>query len=839
MLKVERIILKGFTGMGLHEIETFDFTLMSDVTIILGGNGSGKTSLLKVFFPLAPPKTEFSDGGSYTNIARCGDDRYEFKVKRQGNSLVCFIKNLTKDVIVLDHANAKLYNSHVYELTGLDKEVKELINGESLLTNGNTEQRRKWFTRMSTSDLAYALDFYKKLRKQSSLLNGAIDHTGKKMADLQVRVVEDAGEREVLSTRLSTMEKELRHYDDMLAELPKHNAEANLSRIVAFLKNIESQVAKILSVERLPSEHDVRQLEHALSTWKESSASADAAVSTYNKELSILMDESSRQEYLMRNHTGLKDTIDGLEKTLSEYGVDTYRWSELPSSEEMTVGMLQNALKESRSWSVSLSGSLDEITRPTRLREAEAVLAEHDAVSADLNTRLQRTKNLLQQHEHDRSHFLDTQEVNCPRCNNTFRPGINDSLPNIEATIAKDHEYINLLTEKLDVHMSTRADIELDVVAKRRIRDIIMTYAKDPVVGVFFKSLIEEEVFTVNRDRYGSMANRFFEELSLSIQYRHNVSLLAKARKDWEEAINAVGNIDGALNAKIERIRRELNEESQRRSEAQREVERLRGELARLNDIRTTMDFLTRSFGTLETLTASSEANVVIEALQSRRGTLLDTYAVARDRFRQMDSEMKTLAGLEAEMDELRKRQRNIRLMITAWSPEKGVLRKHIYNSVVRITEMMNRYIDSVWQYPMNVLPCDVSEGDLDYTFPYLLKNKEEPVPDVCKGSKAQQNIFNLSFRLTSYRGLGLRQYPLLLDEPSEGLDEEHKSALVKFIKMLSESGEFSQVIVVSHEPEVHSKLNEATYCVIEPTGVTLPPVYNVGVKIKYAGDNV
>ena len=174
--------------------------------------------------------------------------------------------------------------------------------------------------------------------------------------------------------------------------------------------------------------------------------------------------------------------------------------------------------------------------------------------------------------------------------------------------------------------------------------------------------------------------------------------------------------------------------------------------------------------------------------------------------------------------------------MITAWSPEKGVLKKYIYNSIVRITEMMNRYIGAVWQYPMNVLPCDVSEGDLDYTFPYTLKNNPDPVVDVIKGSKAQKNIFNLSYRLTAYKGLNLRQYPLLLDEPSEGMDEEHKQALVAFIKMLAESGEFSQVIVVSHEPEVHSKLNEATYCVVEPTGVTLPPVYNVGVKIKYAG---
>lgn len=836
MLKVERIILKGFTGMGLHEIETFDFTIMSDVTIILGGNGCGKTSLLNVFFPIAPPKTDFIDGGMYTNIAICGDDRYEFKVKRDGNSLVCFIKNLSKDLVVLDHANAKVYNSRVFELTGIDKEVKELINGEALLTNGNTEQRRKWFTRMSTSDLNYALDFYKKLRKQASLMNGAIDHTAKKIADLQVRVLHDEDERKQLSARLVEMETELRTLDEAIGLLPHFDGSANKEKIVAFLKSLESQVAKVLNERTLPTDLDISVAEQNLSIWKESAASADATAEAYSRELSILMDESTRQEYLMKNHSGLKDTIERQTATLNEISKHLVAWDILATDESLHTQMLVNAQNDLSQWSYSLSASLDEINHPSRLREAEERLAGHDTVSAGLREKLQRAESVLSGLEHDRTHFLDTQEVTCPRCTHVFRPGVNDSLENIERAIANEVRICAEFRTTIEVHHSSRGDIETDVVAKRRIRDIIMTYTKDPVVGLFFKRLIEEEVFTVNRDRYNMLSMQFFDELKQAIEYRRVFDALVKSKKDWDEAINAVGNIDGALNSKIDRIRALLAESSQKRSDAQREVVKWREALHRLNDIRTTVEFLSRAFTVLDTMIETSTTNVMVSCLQTKRQSLLDTYAVARDRFRQMDSELSNLASLVAEQKELQTRQKNIRLMITAWSPEKGVLKKYIYNSVVRITEMMNRYIGAVWQYPMNVLPCDVSEGDLDYTFPYTLKNNPDPVVDVVKGSKAQKNIFNLSYRLTAYKGLNLRQYPLLLDEPSEGMDEEHKQALVAFIKMLAESGEFSQVIVVSHEPEVHSKLNEATYCVVEPTGVTLPPVYNVGVKIKYAG---
>ncbi|MCT7475924.1 hypothetical protein N5V81_13155 [Escherichia coli] len=102
------------------------------------------------------------------------------------------------------------------------------------------------------------------------------------------------------------------------------------------------------------------------------------------------------------------------------------------------------------------------------------------------------------------------------------------------------------------------------------------------------------------------------------------------------------------------------------------------------------------------------------------------------------------------------------------------------------------------------------------------------------KGSKAQRIIFNMMFRLTAYKALGLQNYPLLLDEPSEGMDEEHK---IDWSTSLNRWRRESFLNCWSFRMTSGSsfKLNEATYCVVEPEGVTLPPVYNEGVIIKYA----
>lgn len=835
MLKVERIILKGFTGMGLHEIETFDFRVQGNVTIILGGNGCGKSSLLAVYFPIAPNKNEFRDGGSYTNIAQIDDTRYQFFIKRTGNSLVCTITNLTSGEKLVDGVNPKVYNSRVEELTRLNKERKELINGEAVLTRANTEQRRKWFSAMSTSDLSYALDFYKKLRKNLSLLNGAIDHTAKKITDLKVRVVEEESERERLAQRIRELEVELADLGHALAALPGLNRSISKESIAARLHQLSPDVKLILDAPSLPTAHRLETLQGQLNHWRDLVAAAEANSATYNKELSILLDESNRLDYLMRNHAGLKDTIQRLDATLAEFGIERWRWPELAESETLTLPMLQNALKETRQWSSSLSGQMDQISFNDPLRVMEERLLAFDARTAMLTDNQRRVQGMIDRLNHDRTHFLETQEVNCPRCNYIFRPGINDSLENIDEQLRIQQAELNGLNATREAHLVDRPRLEEDVVAKRVVRDIVMSYSRDPVIAVLFKTVQAESAFLLHRNKLGGLMNAFFQELDEAIRYRQTLEALTKAKREWEEAARAVGNTDTTLSDKINRLRGLLDTESQTLTLSRAQLTTVQQDYEREQKLFTVLHSVQRAWETVEQEVEVSVNNEAVRHLSAVREAKLDAYATARDRYRIMESELTTLQGLEQELSELRVRQFNNRQMIAAFSPEKGLLSRYIYNSVVRITELMNKYIDAVWQYPMRVLPCDVSEGDMDYTFPYLLKDSLEPAPDVCKASKAQGKMFDLAYRLTAYKAMNLQGYPLLLDEPSEGMDEEHRHALVGFIKMLANSGEFSQVLVVSHDSDVHSKLNEAEYCVIDPSGVTLPAVYNVGTTIIYA----
>ena len=761
------------------------------------------------------------------------DHRYKFKVARKGNSLVCDIENLTTGTKIVEQGNAKVYNSRVEEITGITKEIKELLNGEVLLTDAGTELRRKWFYRLSTSDLTYALGFYQRLRKNLTMLNGGIEITSRKIAELRTRVIDNEEERQQLATRLKALEADLRELNKQIEQLPGLNRDVTVATIQSLLLKIEAPINAILEHRGgLPTEKQVEEARRAEATAREAVVSAETELSMLNKDLSLLMDESTRQDYLMRNHEGLKNTVAKLRELLKQWDTE-HLFPEL-FAETVNIDQLK-AATDARVWGQRLGTTLDAIKSTERLNILEEKLLTLDQNSAGLRDRLQRVENVLQNLNHERNHYLETAEVDCPQCQFKFRPGVRRTLPELEEAIRGQMEQRNTLQTQLDSVLRDRTELESDVNYMRQVREIVLTYSKDPVLSLFFKRLQERNVFTDNRSQFGSLCAEFDRELYSAIEYHETKHRFVKAEKEWENAVAAVGNVDGALQQKIAFQQERLGKATETLSERRREHAVANDTFCYLNELKATVDNFNAVFERLENDVKVTLTNTVVETLLNARENKLDAFTTARERYRQMENELNQLTALEKELSDLQAQQFNNKLMIQAFSPEKGVLRKYFYNAIVRITELMTRYIEQVWTYPMRVMPCDLTDGDLDYTFPVQLKTHPEPVPDVRKGSKAQRAIFNLMFRLTAYKALKLHQYPLLLDEPSEGMDEEHRNNLVGFIKTLANSGEFSQLLVVSHEAEIHSKLNEAAYCVIEPEGVTLPAVYNEGVKIVYA----
>ena len=106
--KINVLELVGFRGLWLNRVKRFKMTTMSDIAIILGRNGCGKSSVMRIMSPLAPSKDEFNEGGYRLQEIESDKGRFQLKSVRQKSGMKHNIINLDTDEVVLDAANNSL-----------------------------------------------------------------------------------------------------------------------------------------------------------------------------------------------------------------------------------------------------------------------------------------------------------------------------------------------------------------------------------------------------------------------------------------------------------------------------------------------------------------------------------------------------------------------------------------------------------------------------------------------------------------------------------------------------------------------------------------------------------
>lgn len=143
----------------------------------------------------------------------------------------------------------------------------------------------------------------------------------------------------------------------------------------------------------------------------------------------------------------------------------------------------------------------------------------------------------------------------------------------------------------------------------------------------------------------------------------------------------------------------------------------------------------------------------------------------------------------------------------------------------------MNRYIAKVFSSPFFLLPVSESEP-LDYQFPAQVG--DDQIPDISFCSDAQMEIVNLTFRIALMKQLGLNDYPIHLDEVGRTFDTYHKQCLLELLRELLDDHVVSQMHLVNHHALIHEGLTNADILVLNDTNILLPPTYNEHAKFNH-----
>jgi len=192
------------------------------------------------------------------------------------------------------------------------------------------------------------------------------------------------------------------------------------------------------------------------------------------------------------------------------------------------------------------------------------------------------------------------------------------------------------------------------------------------------------------------------------------------------------------------------------------------------------------------------------------------------------------IADLEVSKSQLQNQLEVQTILMNELSPIDGLIADQLKGFIECFVQQMNNIISQIWSYDMVVLPCENSDGELDYKFPVSIEGNAPISSDVCEVSGSQTDIIDFAFKLTVMLYMELSDFPIYLDELAPTLDEQHRINIMNYVKRLVETKQCSQMFMISHYHDAHGIFTNAEVVVMNPLNiVNMPSVYNNNVIIR------
>jgi len=171
-------------------------------------------------------------------------------------------------------------------------------------------------------------------------------------------------------------------------------------------------------------------------------------------------------------------------------------------------------------------------------------------------------------------------------------------------------------------------------------------------------------------------------------------------------------------------------------------------------------------------------------------------------------------------------------LIEQALSPYNGIPKKYMIRFINNIINDVNVYVSSILNSNIEIELIDENAATVNYVFPIRINDIQ--IPDINKCSKAQSNIIDICLNLALYKQLNLNlNYPLIMDEPDDGFSEGNRTRLLMLLSSMVEQDQIHQLILISHFASMLSGFDNSDIICLSEENIVLPPVYNKNVVIK------
>lgn len=826
---ISSLELIGYKRVALNGHTRFTIRPAERIQLILGTNGSGKSSLVKELTPLpAEPKDYSKDGSKTITITKRGNT-YVLKSWFSEGNKHSFIKNGEE---LNDGRTITVQRKLVQQEFNITDEVHELLRNVVRFHSMGPTDRRKWFTLLSDVRYDYALGVFTRLKE---LKQGS--HYGLKMAKNKL-----VGETAKLKTEAEE-KKLIAEVEELYVQIAKlQEQRAPLPRPVAeFMSEQEMLLDGLYTV----SSNLIRS-RHLVFGWR-GYDSVDAITDDIDKTRQALAATEALLNKAVEEHGKLKEKQDILKKTGAQ-GVDALMRRMHQAQEARNSVLAKRSLRLEGFNPIIANAALESIHE--LLFSVFSEIPQNDngqftsAKNKEVKQIILNTKDLISKKENEivyqqnkRSHMEAHKangNVECPKCHHAWVIGYD------EKVMAQYTARIETLSNEILELKKTITENEERVTSFEVYFNLYMDFSRCvknwPALQPFWDFLLHNETVIKSPRVALLQLNQLKSDLLLELDASKHDQAIEEIR-DLIKQAEQLG--DANLNDVLERL-----------AEVTQSVEKLTGMLNVLNghlssrlayrrqmaEVMATGEKIANMIDQAETATKDLIEMLRREAIQNCINALQLSLARKSEALQEMKLQKGIIADLEKTISEYAIRDETLKLMVKEMSPTDGLIAEGLLGFIRTFVKQMNALIRKIWAYPLEVQDCGIATdrgAELDYKFPIMVQSRSNIVDDVKNGSSGMQEVVDLAFKVVGMRYLGLAEAPLILDEFGASLDLEHRTAASACIKNLMDTQAFSQLFMISHYESGYGSFTNAQICVLDARNITVPDVYNQHVVMQ------
>lgn len=799
---------------------------------ILGTNGAGKSSFMHMCWPLPANKDDFGVGGKADFQCTYNGKQYQIISSFDGNKPK--FEFIVDGIELNDGYKIEMCRALCLEHFGVTEEIRNLALGYEKLTEMSPSRRRYWMIRLADTDFTYAMNAYRKLQDQHRDAQGMIKRLQKRLVDETNKLVD--------KDTVSQMKEETNEIKKLIAEIyGMRNAQATKADIV---------LNQLVDVQRL-LDHACNNVDR-LNKGLLESCGYDTREELVDVRDSIKIEIHSTQQlaqHLFADHSRIKKKYDMLIKTGTE-SIGELEKRVKDAQDQITFKenylVFRNVSPEDAQQAKLALDSvytelIDKLTELpvndglyTGAKEDEAQQA-YNAYKSELNPLIARIERLSSDIAHRREH-VQKDSIECPNCHHTW--------------IAQASEEDLVKAETLVKRMSARAEeIEKLINEKSKYLGDLTIYGQQfravtglmrsvPMLAPYFNEICQNNRLLL----YPKTVIHDLHTVRSDIDHHIEIQKLSKIVTHANEQIALKKNLDADTLESIETDLRRIEETMVIQSQ---KLQTLTAESIRIDNLIASYD-LHDKLNTQLLENVHMQSTYAKDYVYSRYQELLWYLIMAlQTQLARKEDALNVVVQQQSIVDELMRQleeaymnERIAKAAHIALSPTNGAIAEGLHRFINVFVMRMNKVINSVWSYPLELLPFQMEDGaaDMDYKFPFWKNREGKPNKDVVEGSESMLAIFNFSFRMCALRQLGLAHMPLFLDEFEAAFDDAHRQSAIYFVKKLLDEQAYGQIFMVSHYESNHGALSSlAQTCVLSKDNVLLPTniVYNEHVLIS------